>query len=63
MLEAIKLLPAVRESNTDLQNRGLEARVVIDRDTASRLSVTPQTVDDALYSAFGQGRCRRCISL
>jgi len=54
MLEAIKLLPAVRDSNTDLQNRGLEARVVINRDTASRLSVTPQTVDNALYSAFGQ---------
>jgi len=54
MLEAIKLLPAVRDSNTDLQNRGLEARVIINRDTASRLSVTPQTVDNALYSAFGQ---------
>ena len=54
MLEAIKMLPAVRDSNTDLQNRGLEARVVINRDTASRLSVTPQTVDNALYSAFGQ---------
>src|SRR5215467_1300279 len=54
MLEAIKVLPGVRDSNTDLQNRGLEARVVINRDTASRLSVTPQTVDNALYSAFGQ---------
>src|SRR5215831_3644123 len=54
MLEAIKVLPGVRDSNTDLQNRGLEAKVVIDRDTAARLGVTPQIVDNALYAAFGQ---------
>jgi multidrug efflux pump len=54
MLDAIKALPQVRDSNTDLQNKGLEARVVIDRDTASRLGVTPQVIDNALYSAFGQ---------
>src|SRR5215831_9922641 len=54
MLEAIKMLPAVRDSNTDLQNRGLEAKVVIARDTAARLGVTPQIVDNALYTAFGQ---------
>ena len=54
MLDAIKTLPQVRDSNTDLQNKGLEARVVIDRDTAARLGVTPQVIDNALYSAFGQ---------
>ena len=54
MLDGIKALPQVRDSNTDLQNRGLEARVMIDRDTASRLGVTPQAIDNALYSAFGQ---------
>jgi multidrug efflux pump len=54
MLDGIKALPQVRDSNTDLQNRGLEARLVIDRDTASRLGVTPQIIDNALYSAFGQ---------
>ncbi len=54
MLDAIKALPQVRDSNTDLQNKGLEARVVIDRDTAARLGVTPQVIDNALYSAFGQ---------
>jgi len=54
MLEGIKALPQVRDSNTDLQNRGLEARLVIDRDTAARLGVTPQAIDNALYSAFGQ---------
>src|SRR5215470_16095540 len=54
MLDGIKALPQVRDSNTDLQNRGLEARMVINRDTASRLGVTPQIIDNALYSAFGQ---------
>jgi multidrug efflux pump len=54
MLNAIKTLPQVRDSNTDLQNRGLEARLVVDRDTAARLGVTPQVIDNALYSAFGQ---------
>jgi multidrug efflux pump subunit AcrB len=54
MLDSIKALPQVRDSNTDLQNRGLEARLVIDRDTAARLGVTPQSIDNALYSAFGQ---------
>jgi multidrug efflux pump len=54
MLDAIKVLPQVRDSNTDLQNKGLEARVVIDRDTAARLGVSSQIIDNALYSAFGQ---------
>jgi multidrug efflux pump len=54
MLDEIKALPQIRDSNTDLQNKGLEAKMVIDRDTAGRLGVTPQTIDQALYSAFGQ---------
>src|SRR5207249_2838415 len=54
MLDGIKALPQIRDSNTDLANRGLETRLVIDRDTASRLGVTPQIIDNALYSAFGQ---------
>src|SRR5499427_5122972 len=54
MLDRIKALLQIRDSNTDLQNRGLAARMVIDRDTAARLGVTPQIIDNALYSAFGQ---------
>jgi multidrug efflux pump len=54
MLDAIKALPQVRDSNTDLQNKGLESKLVINRDTAARLGVTPQIIDNALYSAFGQ---------
>src|SRR4030095_15428119 len=39
---------------TDQQNRGLMASLVIDRDTASRLGILPQAVDETLYDAFGQ---------
>src|SRR5205085_5180560 len=39
---------------TDQQNRGLQAALVIDRDTASRLGILPQAIDDTLYDAFGQ---------
>jgi multidrug efflux pump subunit AcrB len=39
---------------TDQQNSGLEANVVVDRVAASRLGITMQTIDDALYDAFGQ---------
>ena len=39
---------------SDQQNGGLRAALVIDRDTASRLGITPQMIDDTLYDAFGQ---------
>jgi multidrug efflux pump len=45
---------AVRNIAADVQNQGLSAYIDIDRATAARLGVTPSTVDDALYDAFGQ---------
>ena len=50
----LQTLPELRDVASDQQNDGLQARVVIDRDTASRLGITPQMIDDALYDAFGQ---------
>ena len=47
-------LPELRDQNSDQQDKGLQAKLVIDRDTASRLGITPQTLDNALYDAFGQ---------
>ena len=47
-------LPQLRDVNSDQLNFGLLAKVVIDRDTASRMGITPQMIDDALYDAFGQ---------
>jgi multidrug efflux pump len=44
----------LRDVATDQQTEGLSARVVLDRTTASRLGITPQMLDDALYDGFGQ---------
>jgi multidrug efflux pump len=54
VLQGMKKLPGLLDVNTDLQNHGLEADLVIDRDTASRLGITPATIDSTLYDAFGQ---------
>jgi hydrophobe/amphiphile efflux-1 (HAE1) family protein len=54
VLEKLKTLPELKDVATDQQTAGLELSLAIDRDTASRLGVTPQTIDDALYDAFGQ---------
>ncbi len=54
LLQKLKSLPELRDQNSDQQDKGLQAKLVIDRDTASRLGVTAQTLDNALYDAFGQ---------
>jgi len=53
-LQEPKFAPWVRNATTDAGAQGLAAYVDIERSTASRLSVTASSVDDALYSAFGQ---------
>ena len=54
LLQKLRSLPQLRDVNTDQQDKGLEATVVIDRDTASRLGVAAADIDNALYDAFGQ---------
>jgi multidrug efflux pump len=54
LLEKLKARPELRDVASDQQNRGLQANLVIDRDTAGRLGIQPQAVDDTLYDAFGQ---------
>jgi multidrug efflux pump len=54
VVERLRLLPELRDVASDQQDRGLETSVRIDRPTASRLGITPQMIDDALYNAFGQ---------
>ncbi len=53
-VQKLQSLPELHDVASDQQTEGLQTRVVIDRDTASRLGITPQMVDDALYDAFGQ---------
>jgi multidrug efflux pump len=54
LLLKMRSIPQLKQVNTDQQDKGLEASVLIDRDTASRLGVSAQTIDAVLYDAFGQ---------
>ena len=54
LLRKLRTLKELRDVNTDQQDRGLDAEVIIDRDTASRLGISPEDIDTALYDAFGQ---------
>jgi multidrug efflux pump len=54
LVDKLRNLPSMRDVATDQQNGGLKADLVIDRDTASRLGILPQAIDDTLYDAFGQ---------
>ena len=56
VLTQLRKLPELKDISTDQQDRGLEARVVIDRDTAARLGIQPAAIDAALYQAFGQAQ-------
>src|SRR5262249_22976229 len=54
LLEKLSRIPGVRDANADQQDSGLESALVVDRDTAARLGVSMQALDDALNDAFGQ---------
>ena len=54
LIERLRALPQLADVASDLQDRGLQAYVDIDRATAGRLGVTPGAIDNALYNAFGQ---------
>ena len=56
ILAKLRSLPELRDVNTDQQDKGLSAQVVVDRDTASRLGISPAQVDAALYQSFGQAQ-------
>jgi len=54
LMAAMQKLPQLKDVATDQQEQGLRAQLVIDRDTASRLGVSPLTIDATLSDAFGQ---------
>ena len=54
IVDKLATLPELSEVVSDLQDQGLQAYLNIDRDTAARLGVTPASIDNALYNAFGQ---------
>ena len=54
LVDKLSGLPELSEVVSDLQDQGLQVYLNIDRDTAARLGVTPASIDNALYNAFGQ---------
>jgi multidrug efflux pump len=54
LLAKLRAIPDIADVASDMQNNGLAAMVTIDRATAGRFGITPATVDNALYDAFGQ---------
>jgi multidrug efflux pump len=54
LLAEMKKLPGFQDVNTDAQNSGLQELINYDRSTAARLGITPQSLDQSLYGAFGQ---------
>jgi multidrug efflux pump len=54
VVQKLQTLPALKDVASDAQNAGLQMTVTIDRDTAARMGISPQTIDDTLYDAFGQ---------
>ena len=54
LLAGLKQVPQITDVASDLQQNGLTVDVTIDRPTAARFGITPATIDNALYDAFGQ---------
>src|SRR5579872_2076787 len=54
LVDRLNQLPGFYDAASDQADRGLSAYVTIDRDTAARFGITPATIDNALYDAFGQ---------
>jgi len=54
LMERMRKIPELRDVNSDQQLKGLQAAVVVDRDTAYRLGVSIQAIDDTLNDAYGQ---------
>jgi multidrug efflux pump len=54
LVAKLRQVPELRDVATDQLTNGLAASLVIDRETASRLGISPQMIDETLYDAFGQ---------
>ena len=54
LVQRLNQQPQITDVASDLQQQGLAVNLVIDRATASRFGITPATIDNTLYDAFGQ---------
>jgi multidrug efflux pump len=53
-VDKLRALPTLQDVASDMQADGLALYLTIDRASAARFGITPATVDNALYDAFGQ---------
>jgi len=56
LLAGMQKIPGFQDVSSDAQNSGLEELISYDRPTAARLGITPQSLDQSLYGAFGQSQ-------
>ena len=56
LLAGMQKIPGFQDVSSDAQNSGLQELISYDRSTAARLGITPQSLDQSLYSAFGQSQ-------
>ena len=56
LLTGMQKIPGFQDVSSDAQNSGLQESLSYDRATAARLGITPQLLDQSLYSAFGQSQ-------
>jgi multidrug efflux pump len=56
LLAGMQKLPGFQDVNSDAQNSGLQELISYDRPTAARLGITPQSLNQSLYGAFGQSQ-------
>ena len=54
LVDRLRKIPQLKDVSSDLQTQGLQTNIVINRDAAARLGVTPDDIDNTLYDAFGQ---------
>jgi len=54
LVARMKQMPEFADVQSDMEQHGRELQITIDRATAARFGITPSTVDNALYDAFGQ---------
>ena len=62
LLNALRKVHELTDVNSDQQNSGLSANLVIDRATAARVGITPRTLDSVLYDAFGEREIARTFT-
>jgi multidrug efflux pump len=56
LLAGMQKIPGFQDVSSDAQNSGLQELISYDRPTAARLGLTPQSLDQSLYGAFGQSQ-------